>query len=75
MQVDNVEDEGKRRKRSKKKILYKQPFFERPEHILFRGNEMIVRRGDPMSNGPAAQGSGLVKMEIDPAPTPIEGRS
>lgn len=69
MQVDGVEE--KRRKRPKKKSMYKQPFFERPEHILFRGNEMVVRRGDPMSNEPAAQGSGPVKMEIDPAPTPI----
>ena len=49
MQVDDagVERKGKRRKRVKKKVVYKQPFFERPDHILFRGNEMVAKAEGP----------------------------
>ena len=50
MQVDgSTGAEGKnRRKRSKKKAVYKRPFFERPEQILFRGNEAVVKSDDPI---------------------------
>ena len=50
MQVDVTEVEGKRRKRPKTNVAYKQPFFERPEHILFRGNRMVVQVEDSPSH-------------------------
>lgn len=53
-QVDGTRAEGRKRKRSKKAV-YKPPFFERPEHILFRGNKMVVKTEDPPQGGMAAQ--------------------
>jgi hypothetical protein len=54
-QADGTRGEGRKRKRSKKKTVYKPPFFERPEHMLFRGNKMVVRTEDPPQGGMAAQ--------------------
>ena len=50
MQVDGTEVGGKKRKRPKKKVVYKQPFFERPEHMLFRGNKLVVKTEGPPSD-------------------------
>ena len=50
MQVDGTGAGGKKRKRPRK-VVYKQSFFERPEHMLFRGNQMIVRTEDLPSHG------------------------
>ena len=72
-EVHGVGSEGKRRKRPKKKAVRKQPFFERPEHILFRGNEAVVKRNDPVPIDPAVQVLGQIRMEIDVEPTPING--
>jgi len=55
MQVDGTRAEGGKRKRPKK--VYKQPFFERPEHILFRGNKMVVKTEDAPQDETAAQAS------------------
>lgn len=54
-------------------MAYKQPFFERPEHILFRGNEMIVKTDDAVSGEATAQGTGPVGMEIDAVSTSTVG--
>lgn len=62
MQVDSTRAKGRRRKRSKKAV-YKQPFFERPEHILFRGNEIVAKLEDPPSHGATAQVPELVRTE------------
>ncbi|KAF9650650.1 hypothetical protein BDM02DRAFT_1353133 [Thelephora ganbajun] len=66
MQLDGVGVEGKKCKRPKKAV-YKQPFFERPEHILFRGNEMVVKTEDPSPHETTAQASESVRMETDAA--------
>jgi hypothetical protein len=57
MQVDGSGIRGKGGKRPKKKVVYNQPFFERPEHILFRGNEMVIKTNDPISGETTAQGT------------------
>lgn len=62
MQVDGTRIKGRKRKRSKKG-MYKQPFFERPEHILFRGNKMVVKTEDPAPGGTTAQVSESVRIE------------
>ena len=68
MEVDGTVIGGKRHKRSKKKkVVYKQPFFERPEHILFRGNEIFVKEHEAVSSETIAQGTEPVKMEMDGA--------
>ena len=67
MPVDGTGAEGKRRKRTKKKIVHKQPFFERPEHILFRGNKVVVKTEDPPPHETAGQVSGSTRMETDSA--------
>jgi len=67
MPVDGAGVGGKRRKRPKKKVVYKQPFFERPEHMLFRGNKMVVRPKDSPPHETTAQLSESVRMETDAA--------
>ncbi|KAF9792598.1 Rpr2-domain-containing protein [Thelephora terrestris] len=73
MQVDGVEVEGKSRKRPKRNVVFKRPFFERPEHILFRGNEMVVNTDEDMPRETAPRESEPVRMEIDAVPIPIDG--
>lgn len=68
MLVDGAGVEGKRRKRPKKKVAYKQPFFERPEHILFRGNKMVIRAEDSPPDKTTMQASESARMETDVAP-------
>jgi len=63
--VDGTRVEGKRRKRPKKKVVYKQPFFERPEHMLFRGNKMIVKMEDSPPHETTAQVSESTRMDTD----------
>jgi len=65
MQVDDTETEGQKRKRRKKKAAYKQPFFERPEHILFRGNKMVAKMEDLPLDETAAQVSESISKEAD----------
>ena len=72
MRVDETGIEGKRRKRRKRKVVYKQPFFERPEHILFRGNKMVVRTEDLPLDETTAQASESVSMEVDVASVSID---
>ena len=67
MPVDGAGVEGKRRRRPKKKVVYKQPFFERPEHVLFRGNKMVVKTEGPPPHETTAQVSELTRMETDAA--------
>lgn len=55
MQVDGTRAGGRKRKGPRK--VYKQPFFERPEHILFRGNKMVVKTEDAPQDETAAQTS------------------
>jgi len=57
MQVDGTRAEGRKRKGPKRKVVYKQPFFERPEHILFRGNKMVVKTEGLPPHETAAQAS------------------
>lgn len=64
--VDGTGVEGKRRKRPKKKVMYKQPFFERPEHMLFRGNKMVVKTEDS-PHETTAQVTESTRMETDAA--------
>jgi len=70
-QVDETRTDGKKRKR-RKKVVYKQPFFERPEHILFRGNKMVVKTEDLPLGETTAQVSESVSMEVDVAPVSID---
>ena len=67
MQVDGTGVEGKKNKRPKKKVVYKQPFFERPEHMLFRGNKLVVKTEDPLLHETTAQASESARMDIDVA--------
>ena len=62
MEVSGTRNEGRQ---PEKKVVYKQPFFERPEHILFRGNKMVVKTDDPLSSETTTREIELVKMEID----------
>lgn len=57
-----MQAERERGKRPKKEVVYKQPFFERPEHMLFCGNGMVVKTGGPMSGETTAQETELVGM-------------
>ena len=69
MQVDGS---GKRRKRRRhKKGAYKQPFFERPEHILFRGNKVVDKTEDPLAHETTVQASEPARIETDADPIPI----
>jgi len=67
MQVDVTEAEGKKRKQPKTNVVYKQPFFERPEHILFRGNRMVVQVEDSPSHETTGQVPESAEMETDAA--------
>lgn len=71
MPVDGTRSEERKRKRPRKKVVYKQPFFERPEHILFRGNKMVVKAEDPPLPKAAVQVSESVMIETDVASTSI----
>lgn len=69
MQVDGS---GRRRKRRRhKKGAYKQPFFERPEHILFRGNKVVNKTEDPLAHETTVQASEPARIETDADPIPI----
>jgi len=72
MRVDDVGGGVKSGKRSKKRVVYKRPFFERPEHILFRGNEMVVKTDDPTTCEATARGPEPARMETDAVPTPTD---
>jgi len=69
MQVDDTRAKGRKRK-GPKKVGYRQPFFERPEHILFRGNKM-VRMEDSPPHETAAQASESVMIGADVTSTSI----
>ena len=72
MQVDDVGGEGKSGKRPKKRVVHKRPFFERPEHILFCGNEMVVKTDGPTTSETNHRGPGPARMETDAVPIPID---
>jgi len=74
MQVGGTGKERKGGKLPKTKVVHQKPFFERPEHILFRGNEIVVRTDGHMSSGTTVQESEPVRMEIDAASKRIDGR-
>ena len=67
MPVDGPRVEGKRRKRPRKKVVYKQPFFERPEHMLFRGNKMVVNTEDSPPHETTVQVSESARMDAGAA--------
>jgi len=71
MQTDVADVEGKRRKRPKKNVAYKQPFFERSEHMLFRGNKIVIQAEDSPSHEATGQVSEPARMETDAAITSI----
>lgn len=71
MQVDGAGVEEKKRTRPKKKAVYKQPFFERPEHMLFRGNRLVVKTEDCSSYETTTQASESARVEIDAASVSI----
>lgn len=71
-QVDGAGTEGKRPKRKRaKKVVYKQPFFERPEHILFCGSKMVVKAEDLPPHKTATSVPEPVRTEADAASIPI----